>query len=143
MARRPRRYVISSDNHKFVGRVYDLGIVGLSFDDYEDVEKYPDAKYTLRVNKRTSLRVESLNHVGDLLWPKTPVRIEKHPMSAYDFCNVIRDAFLMRTISILDCCCLLAVEVLELNIPPIFPFVFAFCSENLSLIACIELLTAS
>jgi|HubBroStandDraft_3_1064219.scaffolds.fasta_scaffold02884_3 hypothetical protein len=121
MARRPRRYIIPSDNHHFVGRIYELSIVDLSFENDEEAKQYPDAEYVLGVNERTSLltqRVESLNHVGDLLWPKAPTQIEALPMSSYEFCNFIRDAFLMRTISILDCCCLLAAEVLELNIPP-------------------------
>src|SRR2546423_1155044 len=121
MARRSRRFIVSSDNHDFVGRIFDLSIVGMYFDNYEEMTKYPDAKYVLDVNERTSLlarRVESLNHVGNLLWPKAPVRIETLPMSAYEFCNFIQDAFLMRTISILDCCCLLVVDVLELDIEP-------------------------
>ena len=120
-ARRPRRYIVLSDNHGFVGRIFDLSIVGMYFDDYEEVAKYPDAQYVWAVNERTSLltqRVESLNHVGDLLWPKTPTAIATLPMSAYEFCNFIQDAFLMRTVSILDCCCLLAVDVLELDIQP-------------------------
>jgi hypothetical protein len=121
MVRRPRRYIVSSDNHRFVGRVYDLSVVGMYFDSYEKAAKFPDAKYVLDVNERTTLlarRVESLNHVGALLWPNPPIQLEALPISAYDFCNLIQDAFLMRTISILDCCCLLAVEVLELNIEP-------------------------
>lgn len=115
------RLVISSDTHAFIGRVFDLSIVGMHFESYEQVSEYPDAKYVLEVNDRTSLlvrRVESLNPVGELLWPKEPIGIEELPMSAYEFCNFIQDAFLMRAISILDCCCLLAVEVLELGIPP-------------------------
>jgi hypothetical protein len=98
MARRPRRYIVSSDNHNFVGRVYELSIVGMYFDSYEQVEEYPDAIYALRVNERTTLltqRVESLNHVGHLLWPNSPVRIDALPMSAYEFCNFIQDAFLL------------------------------------------------
>lgn len=113
MPKGQKRFIISSDEHKFVGRMYELSIVGLSFDSYDQAAKYPDAKYVLDVNERTSLltrRVESLNHVGGLLWPRPPIRIEALPISAYDFCNLIQDAFLMRTISILDCCCLLAVE---------------------------------
>jgi hypothetical protein len=121
MVRKPRRLVVSSDNHRFVGRIFDLSIVGMYFDGYEEAAKFPDAKYVLDVNGRASLlaqRVESLNHVGDLLWPKAPVRIEALPMSAYEFCNFIQDAFLMRTISVLDCSCLLAVDVLELDVKP-------------------------
>ena len=121
MVRRTGRFIVSSDNHEFIGRIYDLSIVGMYFDGYEEADNYPDAKYVLDVNERTSLltrRVELLNHVADLLWSKAPVKIEALPTSAYEFCNLIQDAFLMRTISILDCCCLLAVEVLELNIRP-------------------------
>ncbi len=121
MASRPKRTIVSSDNHGFVGRIFDLSVVGMSFDNYEEAAKFPDAKYALDVNERTSFltqRVESLNHIGDLLWPKAPVRIKALPISAYEFCNFILDAFLMRTVSILDCCCLLAVEVLELDLKP-------------------------
>src|SRR6202035_5441054 len=81
----------------------------------------PDAKYALGVNERTSLltrRVESLNHIGALLWPKKPLSINLLPVPAYDYCNLIHDAFLMRIISVLDCCCLLLVEVLEFDLPP-------------------------
>ncbi|HZS56608.1 MAG TPA: hypothetical protein VFA65_19540 [Bryobacteraceae bacterium] len=119
--KRPKRFIVSPDSHNFVGRIYDLSVVGMYFESYDEVIKYSDAKYVLGVNERTTLlarRVESLNHVGDLLWPEPPIQIETLPISAYDFCNLIQDAFLMRTISILDCCCLLAVEVLELNIKP-------------------------
>jgi len=121
MAKRSKRPIISSDGHNFVGRIYDLSIVGMHFDTYEEAAKYPDAKYVLDVNARASLlvrRVGSLNHIGALLWPKPSIRIEALPISAYEFCNLIQDAFLMRTISILDCCCLLVVEVLELDIKP-------------------------
>ncbi len=115
------RFIIASDDHEFIGRVYDLSIVGLNFHTADEVEKYPDAAYALKTNERLSLlvrRVESLNHIGDLLWPETPIEIEKLSLSAYDYCNLIQDAFLMRIISIIDCCCLLAVEVLKLSIKP-------------------------
>lgn len=121
MAKRSRRFIVSSDDHRFVTRMYELSIVGLHFDSNEEIAKYPDAEYVLSVNERASLlsrRVESLNHVGHLLWPKKATKIDLLPMSAYEFCNLIQDAFLMRTISILDCCCLLAVEVLELDLKP-------------------------
>jgi hypothetical protein len=119
--RQLKRYIVPSDNSEFVGRIYDLSIVRLSFESYDEVSNYPDAKYALDVNERTSLltrRVESLNHIGDLLWPKKPLSINLLPVSSYEYCNLIQDTFLMRIISILDCCCLLLVEVLELDIPP-------------------------
>ena len=121
MAGRLKRYIVASDKSQFVGRIYDLSIVGLNFESDDDVSNYPDAKYALDVNDRTSLltrRVESLNHVGDLLWPEKPLAINLLPVSSYEYCNLIQDAFLMRIISVLDCCCLLLVEVLELDIPP-------------------------
>jgi len=121
VARRPRRLTISSDDHKLIGRIYDLSIAGLHFDDYADAEKYPDVIYALTVNNRASLltkRIESLNHVGDILWPRRRIRPKLLPMSAYEYCNFIQDVLLMRTISILDCCCLLTVAILELDIIP-------------------------
>lgn len=121
MTRGLRRYILPSDESKFVGRVYDLSIVGLHFESYRQASKFVDAKYVLDVNLRTSLltrRVESLNHVGDLLWPKKPVPLTSLPMSAYEFCNLIQDSFLMRIISVLDCCSILLASVLELGIDP-------------------------
>jgi hypothetical protein len=121
MSGRPKRYIIASDESKFVGRIFDLSIVALSFDSYAEAAKHSDAKYALDVNERTSLltrRVESLNHIGDLLWPKEPLHTNLPPVSAYEYCNLVHDAFLMRIISVLDCCCLLLVEVLELDLPP-------------------------
>lgn len=121
MAASQERFVVASDNSKFVGRVYDLSIVALHFDSYDDASRHPDVKYVLDVNDRTSLltsRIESLNHVGDLLWPEKLLSVNMLPISAYEYCNFIQDAFLMRIISVLDCCSLLAVEVLEIDIPP-------------------------
>jgi len=115
------RYVLSSDSSAFVGRVYDLSIVGMHFETYEEASKYPDAKYALDVNERTTLlvgRVESLNHVGDLLWPEQPLTPSLLPVSAHEYCNLIQDVFLMRIISVLDCCSILLATVLELNLHP-------------------------
>lgn len=121
MARQQKRYIIVSDNSGFVGRIYDLSIVGLNFESWDEISKYPDAKYTLAVNDRTALltrRVESLNHIGDLLWPAKPILISSLPIPPYEYCNLIQDAFLMRIVSVLDCCCLLVAEVLELDLDP-------------------------
>lgn len=121
MTRGLRRYTLPSDESKFVGRVYDLSIVSLHFESCEQASKFADAMYVLEVNSRTSLltrRVESLNHVGELLWPKKPIPPTSLPMSAYEFCNLIQDSFLMRIVSVLDCCCILLASVLELAIDP-------------------------
>ena len=93
----------------------------LPFETYADASIHPDAKYVLDINERATLltrRVESLNHVGQLLWPRESVSASALPLSAYEYCNLIQDAFLMRIVSVVDCCALLLAEVLELNIPP-------------------------
>jgi hypothetical protein len=121
MSNQPKQFVISADDHDFVGRIFDLGIVALHFNSYEAASSYPDVKYVLDVYDRLALlfdRVESLNHVGSLLWPKSHTSIKSLPVSAYNYCNLIQDVFLVRIISVLDCCCLLAVEVLELDVDP-------------------------
>lgn len=119
--RKKDRYTISSDNSELVGRIYDLGIVTLSFESYDEASKYADVKYVLDINEKIGNlvdRVESLNHVGSLLWPDQPVEIRSLPLSAYDYCNIIQDTFLMRIVSVFDCCCLLTTKVLELNLDP-------------------------
>lgn len=121
MSERPKRPIVSSDQHKFIGRIFDLSIVGMHFQSYAEAMAFDDVKYVLDVNRRVSLlaeRVESLNGVGDFLWPKTRGSIGSLPASAYDYCSVVQDAFLMRMISILDCCCLLTCSVLELPLDP-------------------------
>lgn len=121
MAGRQKRYIVPSDDSEFVGRIFDSSVVALNFETYEELSDWPDAKYALDVNDRTTLltrRVESLNNVGDLLWPEKVLPLNLLPVSAYEYCNLIQDTFLMRIISVLDCCCLLTVEVLELDISP-------------------------
>ncbi|WP_261321628.1 hypothetical protein [Rhizobium leguminosarum] len=44
------RHILPSDNHGFIGRVYELSIVSLNFDSYEEMAQYPDVKYALEVN---------------------------------------------------------------------------------------------
>ena len=122
MVKRVKRFEIAADNHPFVGRIFDLSIIHLhDFESPEDALHYPDVSYALSVIERTNLivdRLDSLNCIGDLLWSRSPIKAATLPISTYDFCNLIHDAFLMRTISILDCFCLLAVDVLELEIKP-------------------------
>jgi hypothetical protein len=40
-----KQYVLSSDSHAFVGRIYDLSIFAMHFDSYEDLAKHADGKY--------------------------------------------------------------------------------------------------
>ena len=85
MSKQPKRFVISSDGHDFTGRIDDQSIVGIYLDTYDEAASYPDAKYVLDVDVRMSLlarRVESLKNVGDLLWPKSRIRVEALPVSA-------------------------------------------------------------
>jgi hypothetical protein len=121
MGEKLERYVLSSDASEFVGRIYDLSIVGMHFETYDEVSKYSDAKYAFDVNERTTLlvrRVESLNHIGDLLWPERPLPLASLPVSPYEYCNLIQDVFLMRIISVVDCCSILLAAVLELGLHP-------------------------
>lgn len=121
MPKRRQPLIIQSDHHRFIGRIFDLSIVGMYFQSYAEAANYPDAKYVLDVNERATLltrRVESLNYISILLWSERSIRPQTLPIPAYDFCRLIQDAFLMRTVSIFDCCCLLAVEVMELKIKP-------------------------
>ncbi|MBZ9763673.1 hypothetical protein LB553_22730 [Mesorhizobium sp. CA8] len=67
------RHILKSDDHPFIGRVYDLSTVGMNFDNWDEVNKHPDCKYALEANEVLHTlvsRVESLNLAGSLLWPK-------------------------------------------------------------------------
>jgi hypothetical protein len=122
MARLPKRFVLSADNHAFVGRLYDLSIVGLHFDSYAELAKRPDCKYAFRVHYFLSAlieRVESLNMVGSMLWPKNlPANFKSFPISRYEWLTVSADVFLMRFISVVDCVMILINEVFECELEP-------------------------
>lgn len=114
-----RRYIMRSDHHGFVGRIYDLSIVGLRFDSYEEVSQYPDCKYALDTNwwvTSLAARVESLNLVGDMLWLEPYPDFEKFPITRYDWLTVTTDVFLMRYVSVIDCALLLVNEVFRLGL---------------------------
>lgn len=112
-----KQYVLPSDEHRFVGRIYDLSIVAMYFDSYEDLAKHADCKYAFDVNEALSTltrRVESLNMVGAMLWPVgMPKEFKGFPVSRYEWLTVSADAFLMRYISVVDCAIILTNEVLE------------------------------
>jgi hypothetical protein len=115
-----KRHILPSDNHGFVGRLYDLGIVTLNFDSYEDLVGYADCKYAVDVLdalQRLTRRMESLNLVGNLLWPEPfPKDFRGFPISQYDWLVVTADVFLMRYISVVDCALLLVNEIFESSI---------------------------
>lgn len=112
-----KRHILSSDTHGFIGRIYDLSIVGLNFDSYEQIEKLPDVQYALDTNYWVSglaSRVESLNLVGDMLWPDPyPVSFKDFPVTSYDWLRISTDVFLMRYVSVIDCALLLVNVVLR------------------------------
>lgn len=116
------RHIVASDTHHFIGRIYDLSIVGLSFDSYEELAKYDDCKYAIDVNQAVSSlaqRVESMNLVGEMLWPEQlPEDFKKFPLSRYQWLIVATDVFLVRYISIVDCALLLVNEVYEIGLKP-------------------------
>lgn len=117
-----KRYILPSDNHEFIGRVYDLGIVVYNFDSYEDLSKHDDCKYAFDVGEwihTLTRRVESLNLVGDMLWPETiPENFNEFPVSRYSWLTITADVFLMRYISVVDCALILVNSVYELGFNP-------------------------
>lgn len=117
-----RRFVLPSDAHSFVGRIYDLSIVAYHFDSYEELSKHADAKYALDVNQALSMltrRVESLNMVGDMIWPENlPADFKQFPLSRYEWLTVSADVFLMRYVSVVDCVLILINDVFECGLAP-------------------------
>jgi len=116
------RYILPSDEHRFVGRMFDLGMIQLHFETYEDLARHPDCKYAFDLNVEvTSLvrRVESLNLTGHLLWPEPlPHDFGKFPISRYEWLTIATDVFLMRYVSVVDCTMLLVNSVFELGLHP-------------------------
>jgi hypothetical protein len=113
---------LPSDAHDFIGRIYDLSVVGLRFDSYDELSRYPDCKYTIDVNydlSRLVQRVESLNMAGKLVWmDPIPRTFKDFPVSRYDWLTIGADVFLMRYISVVDCAIIVTNTVFqaELNI---------------------------
>lgn len=115
-----KRHIVASDNHGFVGRLYDLGIVSLNFSSYDELVKYPDIKYVIdtlnRVEALTS-RVESLNLAGNLLWPDPmPEDFKKLPVTRYEWLTIAADLFIVRHVSVIDCALLLINQVLQIGL---------------------------
>ena len=114
------RYVLPSDSHGFLGRVFDLSIVALHFDSYEALAVYPGCKYVCDVNEalnRLVSRVESLNLVGNMLWPELlPQDFSTLPVSRHEWLSITADVFLMRYISVADCALLLVDEIFEFGL---------------------------
>jgi hypothetical protein len=125
--RRPRakplvRHIVTSDYHKFIGRIYDLSIIGYHFENYEDLARYPDCKYAFHVNETLSIlvrRVESLNLVGDMLWPRNiPDSFRDFPVSRHEWLTIAADVFLMRFFSVVDCALMLTNDIYETSLEP-------------------------
>jgi hypothetical protein len=105
-----------------VGRIYELGIVQMHFDTYEEAYQYDDVRYVLEVNRGVQTlarRVESLNVVADMLWLPRGVNYGDLPLSAYDWLTISTDAFLMRYISVVDCAMILVGTIWETGLRPI------------------------
>ena len=114
------RHIMPSDTHGFVGRVYDLSIVAYHFDTIDELMSHPDCKYAYLTNHwltGMATRVESLNLVGDMLWPEPlPSTFKDMPISRYDWLTVATDVFLLRYISVVDCALILSNMVFELGL---------------------------
>jgi hypothetical protein len=116
------RHVLPSDTHSFIGRIFDLSIVELHFETYEELAQFADCRYAYEVNIEVSSlarRVESLNLAGGLLWPEPlPHDFKQFPISRYEWLTVAADVFLMRYVSVVDCAMLLVNSVFELGLKP-------------------------
>jgi len=114
------RHIMASDRHGFVGRIYDLSIVSLNFDSYDEVLKFPDIHYVLETNEcvtALATRVESLNLAGDMLWPEPyPADFKAMPITRYEWLTVSADVFIVRYVSIIDCALLLINQVFQLGL---------------------------
>lgn len=117
-----KRFIMSSDMHSFIGRVYDLSIVGMNFNSYGELAQYPDCKYAIDTNywlTGLARRVESLNMVGDMLWlDPVPKNFRDLALTRYQWLTVTTDVFLTRYISVIDCAFLLVNEVYRLGLEP-------------------------
>ncbi|MEP3946146.1 hypothetical protein [Ascidiaceihabitans sp.] len=117
-----KELILPSDEHRFVGRIYDLSIVAYSFDTYEEMAQYPDCLYALNVNNVLSAltrRMDSLNHVADTLWLEDRFVVGPNlPVTRFEWLNICADIFLMRYVSLFDCALLLVNEVFEASIRP-------------------------
>lgn len=112
-----KREMMSSDDHELIGRIFDLSIVELNFESYEELSKYADCRYVFHcgMSMRSLVRrVESLNLVGDLIWvDPSDWDAGQKPVDRYAWLNVAADVFLMRIISVFDCVLLFANDVFE------------------------------
>ena len=115
-----KQFTLPSDEHPFVGRIFDLSIIGEHFDTYEELASHADCKYAFDVNEELSVltrRVESLNLAGSLLWPApVPSNFKEFPVSRYEWLTIAADVFLMRYISVCDCALLLTNVIFELGL---------------------------
>jgi len=117
-----KQHILPSDNHGFIGRIYDLSIVAYHFDNYEALSNHPDCKYAFDTNEYVSLlarRVESLNLAGNMLWPDPFPTAISLPISLYEWLTASADVFLTRYISVVDCALQLVNAVYEAGLAPI------------------------
>lgn len=115
-----KRFIVPSDYHPFVGRIFDLSVVAHHFETYDDLARHADCRYAFDVNMEMSTltrRVESLNLAGNMLWPDpVPSNFREFPVSRYEWLTVAADVFIMRYISVVDCALLLTNEVFEAGV---------------------------
>lgn len=116
------RFVLPSDRHEFIGRIFDLSIIAHYFDSYEELTRHADCKYAYDVGScvhTLTQRIESLNLVGNMLWPHpVPKDFGEFPVSRYDWLTISADVFLMRYVSVIDCVLLLLNAIYETELEP-------------------------
>jgi len=112
-----KRYIIPSNEHDLIGRIFSLSIVEYEFEEYEEISRFVDTRYVFHINYWLSAmvaRIESLNRVADMLWLDSQFLGDSPiPISRYDWANIASDAFLMRFISVSDAALILTNEVCE------------------------------
>lgn len=117
-----KRKIMASDNHELIGRLYDLGVVELNFETYEELSQYLDCLYVFHcgMSMRSLVRrVDSLNLAGDLIWvDPSNWDMEQQAVDRYAWLNVAADVFLMRLISVFDCVLVFVNDIYELDLAP-------------------------
>ncbi|EHR00088.1 hypothetical protein [Bradyrhizobium sp. WSM471] len=121
--RRPTPARIIGDEHAFIARVFCLAIpLELGLSNNQQLNRHPDCLYVMRVYWRLSFlvqRVESINVALKMLRLRNlPISFLDFPLSRYEWLTVATDTFLMRFVSVFDCCLLLTDEVFECGLDP-------------------------
>jgi hypothetical protein len=115
--------LVVADDHDFVGRIFDLAMpLELGFKSNKQLSRYNDCHYVMQVYWRLGFlidRTESLNIVRKMLLKRNlPKSFKGFPVNRYEWLTICADIFLMRYVSVSDCCLHLTNEVFETGLSP-------------------------